>query len=237
MPDRNVTPLLALTLIARIAGATGGMEGGEIRTMVLADRAEYQVRDGENAWLWDGQGWIGGDINKAWFKVEGEYVENEGTESSELQALYSRAIASFWDVQLGIRHDVRPSPSTTYAVIGLQGLAPYFFEVDAAGFISEDGDASVRLEAEYDLFITRKLILQPRLEFDAAFSDVPELGIGSGFNGLEAGLRLRYALQREFAPYVGVEYAKLYGDTADFARLEGNRSENWQFVLGVRAWF
>ena len=234
---------IAALLLAALAGGAkaeegmGGMGKAETHAYLGLDRLEYQFRDGDNAALWDLQAWAGGDIQKAWIKAEGEWIDGEGVENSQLQALYSRAIAAFWDLQMGLRHDFSPNPSKTYAVFGVQGLAPYRFHIDAAGFLSEDGDFSTRIEAEYDLRITQRWILQPRGELDAAFGDVPELGIGSGFTTLEAGLRLRYEIRPEFAPYLGVEYQRLFGDTADFARLEGRDSSGWSAILGLRAWF
>lgn len=226
-----------LLLAATGVQAEGGMEGGGVQTWLAAERLEYQARDGHDAVLWDLQGWTGGDLHKAWIKAEGERLESEGTESSELQGLYSRAVLPYWDLQVGLRHDFRPGPSRSYAVIGLQGLAPYRFEVDAAAFVSEEGDISLRAESEYDLLITQRLILQPRLEVNIAFSDVPELEIGSGFTDVEAGLRLRYEIYREFAPYVGIEYARLLGDTGDLAKRAGEDAGGWSMVFGLRAWF
>ncbi len=126
---------------------------------------------------------------------------------------------------------------TSYLAFGIQGLAPYLFEVDLAGFISEDGDLSARAEFEYDLRITQRWILQPRIELNAAFSDVPELEISSGITALEAGLRLRYSFRPEFAPYMGVEYSRVYGASADAEREEGFSPSGWGLILGLRAWF
>ena len=122
-------------------------------------------------------------------------------------------------------------------MFGVQGLAPYWFEVDAAAFVSDDGDVSARLEAEYELFLTQKLILQPRAELDFAVQDVPELGIGSGLSTAEAGLRLRYEFRREFAPYIGVSWRRAFGETADFTRADGEDVESISFVAGLRLWF
>jgi copper resistance protein B len=136
-----------------------------------------------------------------------------------------------------VRHDFKPDPSRTYGVLGIQGLAPYWFEVDAAGFVSNEGDVSARLEAEYDFLFTQKLILQPRTELNFAVQDVKELGIGSGLSTAELGLRLRYEIVREFAPYVGVSWTRLVGKTEDFARDEGEDVSSVSFVAGVPLWF
>lgn len=201
------------------------------------DRLEYQLNDDKNNRVWDAQGWIGGDYNKLWLKTEGEGAPGDPLESTELQALYSRTIAPFWDIQAGVRHDFNPNPDRTFGVIGLQGLAPYWFEVDTAFFAGEQGDVRWRGEFEYELLLTQKLILQPRLEINASFDDQPEYGLGSGLNNMELGLRLRYEIRREFAPYIGVSWAKQYGDTADFAEAEGESTSTVSFVMGIRAWF
>ncbi|HEX8381568.1 MAG TPA: copper resistance protein B, partial [Allosphingosinicella sp.] len=153
------------------------------------------------------------------------------------QALWSRAINPWWNLQAGVRYDFRPDPERAHLVLGIEGLAPYWFEIDAAAFVSHKGDVTARFEAEYDQRLTQKLILQPRIEFDLAAQDVPELGIGSGLSTAELGLRLRYEFVPEFAPYVGVAYECAFGDTADFRRAAGDRAGGLNFLVGVRAWF
>ncbi|GLS00410.1 copper resistance protein B [Brevundimonas denitrificans] len=214
-------------------------ENGDVRvTAVILDRLEAGFGDDEETWLWDVQGWSGGDINRFWWKSEGEGGLDDGLEETELQALYSRALTPFWDVQAGVRQDVRPDgEDTTHLVLGLQGLAPYWWEVDAAAFLSTDGDLTARVEAEYDQRITQRLILQPRLEMDLSASDIPELEIGSGLSSVEAGLRLRYEFRKEFAPYVGVEWSRSFGDTADYIEARGGEPEDTRFVVGLKAWF
>ena len=217
---------------------TWAAEGEPLQYLVLADRLEYQTNEGDSLFLWDAQGWIGGDYNKLWVKTEGEYLfGSDRFEEVETQALYSRAIGRYWDVQAGVRHDFKPDPSRTYGVIGLQGLAPYWFEVDSALFVSDKGDVTARIEAEYDLLFTQRLILQPRAELNFAFQDVDELGIGSGLSTAELGLRLRYEIRREIAPYIGVSWTRSVGDTADFARGEGEDPGKVSFVAGIRLWF
>lgn len=214
-------------------------ENGDVRTTaVVIDRLEAGLGEGEDVWLWDAQGWSGGDINRFWWKSEGEGDFDGGVEEAELQALYSRAVTPFWDVQAGVRQDFRPDgEDTTHLVLGLQGLAPYWWEIDAAAFLSADGDLTARVEAEYDQRITHRWILQPRLEIDASASDIPELEIGSGLSSVEAGLRLRYEFRKEFAPYVGVEWSRALGDTADYIEARGGQAEDTRFVVGLKAWF
>ena len=214
-------------------------ENGDVRTTaVILDRLEAGFGDGGETYLWDVQGWTGGDINRFWWKSEGEGDFNGALEDAEVQALYSRAVTPFWDLQAGVRQDFRPDgEDTTHLVLGLQGLAPHWWEVDAAAFLSTDGDLTARVEAEYDQRITQRLILQPRLEIDASASDIPELEIGSGLSSIEAGLRLRYEFRKEFAPYVGIEWSRAFGDTADYIEARGGETDDTRFVVGLKAWF
>lgn len=214
-------------------------ENGDMRvTAVIIDRLEAGFGDSEDTYLWDAQGWTGGDINRFWWKSEGEGDFDGGLEEAEFQALYSRAVRPFWDVQAGVRQDYRPDgEDTTHLVLGLQGLAPYWWEIDAAAFLSTEGDLTARVEAEYDQRITQRLILQPRFEIDASASDIPELEVGSGLSSVEAGLRLRYEIRKEFAPYVGVEWSRAFGATADYIEARGGEVDDTRFVVGLKAWF
>lgn len=212
--------------------------GGGRTYRFMVDQLEIGLRDGRDGYAWeDVQFWYGGDLNKLWLKSQGEGRFGEGAESVEVQALFSRAIAPFFDLQAGVRYDFRPRPDRAHLVLGIQGLAPYWFEIDAAAFLSEKGDVTARAEVEYDQRITQRLILQPRAEVDFSLQDVPELDIGAGLSTTELGLRLRYEIVPEFAPYVGVQYERAFGDTADFRRASGDDVGGWSFVLGVRAWF
>lgn len=202
-----------------------------------AEEFEYRLTDGEHSFNWDAQGWVGGDDNKFWVKTEGEVLFEDGVEEAEIQALYSRRISDFFDAQVGVRYDFDPDPERAFGVFGVQGLAPHFFEIDAAGFVSEDGDVSARVEAEYDVLITQQLVLQPSLELNFAAQEVEALGIGSGVNDVELGLRLRYEVEREFAPYVGMNWRRDIGRTADFTRNEGESVDDLSFVTGIRFWF
>lgn len=204
---------------------------------LLVDRAEARVRDGRDGYAWDAQAWVGGDIDRLWIKTEGEGSFGERPEAAEAQLLWSHALDPWFNLQAGVRYDLQPNPERGHLVIGVQGLAPYWFEVDGALFLSDKGELSARFEAEYDQRITQRLILQPRVEFDLAAQNVPERGIGSGLSKTEAGLRLRYEVVPEFAPYVGVDYERAFGDTAGFARAAGERVGGWSLVAGVRTWF
>ena len=207
--------------------------GGLPHSGIIIDRAEARFTDGPDGYLVDGDAWWGGDVNKAWFKaeIEGEW---RGKPEAELQALYSRAIAPWFDLQAGVRYDARPGDDTVHAVIGVQGLAPYWFEVDAALFLSDRGDLTAHGEAEYDLRITPKLILQPRGEIALSAQDVPELGLGSGLTSVSLGARLRYEITPGLAPYVGIEAERAFGDTRRFRKAEGEDASPISLVAGVR---
>ncbi len=211
--------------------------GNQVNSLAIAERMEYSAADSEDAFVWEGQGWLGTDANKLWVKTEGEYVDGDGTEEAELQFLYSRAVSAFWDLQAGIRHDFKPSPSRSHLVFGAQGLAPYWFEVDSALFLSDEGKLTARLELEYDVLLTQRLILQPRLELNVAASSDREVGIGRGFFDSVAELRLRYEIRREFAPYLGVSWGGDFNDTADLVEREGGNPREFALVAGFRAWF
>ncbi|TXC69288.1 copper resistance protein B [Sphingorhabdus soli] len=210
--------------------------GGQSFAWFMADRAEYRARQGRDGYLWDVQGYYGGDIDKFWFKSEGEGSFGEKPEQAEVQALWSHAIGPWFDLQAGVRQDLA-GPDRTHAVIGVQGLAPYLFDIDAAAFLSNKGDVTARIEAEYDQRITQRLILQPRGEVNLAAQDIPALGIGAGIDSLELGVRLRYEFAREFAPYIGVEQEWKLGGSADFARAAGHDPSVTNYVAGVRFWF
>lgn len=224
----------------RMAAARAALQhhhGGMTNWFVMIDRLEAQFTEGETALVLDGQGWYGGDLNKLWIKTEGEYSsEEDAFEELEVQALWSRAVTPFFDFQAGIRYDFEPD-GRAHGVVGLQGLAPYWFEVDAAAFISEDADVTARIEAEYELLMTQRLILQPRVEVELSAQDIPELGVGAGVSNIEAGVRLRYEIKREFAPYLGVEWQGAFGDTADYIRADGGDPKRTAIVAGIRAWF
>jgi copper resistance protein B len=204
---------------------------------VMVDRLEVQSSDEGDTLAWDGNAWYGGDVNKLWLKSEGDYsLETDQLEEAEVQALWSRAITPYFDLQGGVRYDLEPK-GRTHAVLGIQGLAPYWFEVDAAAFLSSEGDLTARMEAEYEFRLTQRLILQPRLEAELSAQDIPELETGSGLASLNVGLRLRYEIVREFAPYIGVEWQGSFGGTADYLEAADEDRDRAVFVAGVRAWF
>ena len=210
--------------------------GGSNSWMVLIDQAEWRVRDGDDGYAWNGEAWYGGDKNRLVVKSEGEGAGGD-LEEAEVQLLYSRAISPYFDLQAGLRQDLQDGPRRTYATVGFEGLAPYWFETEGAVLLSNKGEAFARLEGSYDLRLTQKLILQPRAEMNLSAQDIPELELGSGVTDLELGLRLRYQVTRQFAPYVGVTFDQKFGGTADYARSLGEDDQETSFVIGVRTWF
>ena len=211
--------------------------GGRPIYFVMLDLAEYQLRKQGDGYRWEGEAWFGADINRLTLKTEGEGGFGAKTESAEIQALYSRAVGPYFNLQAGVRQDFGQGPDRTYATVGFEGLAPYWFEVEGALFLSSKGDLLGRLEGYYDQRITQRLVLQPRVELNLAAQDVPENRLGAGLTDAELGLRLRYEITRQFAPYVGVSYEAKTGRTADFARARGEEPTGASFVFAIRAWF
>lgn len=210
-------------------------EHGDISwSRVMIETAEY--RPSGDGYRWRARASFGGDVDRFELKTEGE-GERGDLEAAEVQALYSHAIGPNFEVVAGVRQDFQPRPRRTYAALGIEGVAPYWFDVEATAFLSDKGDLLARLEGSYDLRLTQRLILEPRAEANLAAQDVPATGVGSGLSDLEVGLRLRYAIRPEFAPYVGINWERTFGDTADFARAAGRDVEQTRFVVGLRAWF
>ena len=235
--DHAADALYDPAVMARARAAMIRENGGMTFSQLMIDRAEYRAHKGGDSYHWEGEGWIGGDINRLAIKSEGEGAVGGALHSAELQALYSRAIDPWWNLIAGVRHDIRPQPQRSYATIGIEGLAPYWFEVEAQAFLSDRGDAHLRIEGSYDQRLTQRLILQPAAELNVAAQDVPELGIGAGLSDVELGLRLRYELAREFAPYVGINWERRVGDSARFARAAGEGASTTSLVMGLRFWF
>ena len=228
--------LLIISILLLPATVIADAEDDPVLTKVMIDQLETRDVGGDNEFVWDIQGWVGKDLTKFWIKSEGERSSGE-TEEAEVQFLYSRALSTYWDLQAGIRHDFEPSPSRDWLAIGFMGLAPYFFEIDTALFIGESGRTALRFEAEYELLFTQRVILTPEIEVNFFGQDDVAVGVGSGLSDVEAGLRLRYEFRREFAPYIGVNWSRLFGRTADFAGANGISKSDSQFMIGIRAWF
>ena len=233
--------LLAVTLFLAyisifVSSAQAASRDDPLLFMLKADKLEARDTDEGTVTAWEGHFWAGRDLNKLWIKTEGERSD-EGTESAEVQLLYSRAIDANWDLQAGLRKDTDPDPERDWFAIGVYGVAPYFFEVDSAVFFGEDDQINLRFETEYEFMLTQKWVLVPEVEFNWFSEDDDELGIGKGFSDIEAGIRLRYEITRQIAPYIGINYERLLGDTRDIAEAGGEDSSDTQAVAGLRFWF
>lgn len=189
-----------------------------------------------NTFRWEAQGWLGTDENRVWLLSEGRYSNNQLDDGIQ-QLFYGRAISTYFDALVGVRYDLDSLPGRGWGAIGIQGLAPQFFKVSAIGYVSGEGHLGARLEASYDLLITQRLILQPQIELNFYSEDDPARQVGAGLAELDTGLRLRYEITRQFAPYVGVTYLGQYGATANYVSAVGGATQQVRFTAGLRAWF
>lgn len=205
-----------------------------VHAYLLLDRLETSD-DPSRPFAWEASGWIGGDLHRGWLRSEGE--REHGHTDASLELFYGRAVARWWDLLAGVRHDGGEGPSRTWAAIGVQGLAPYKFEVEATAYLDADGRTAARVEAEYDTLLSNRLILQWQAEAAWFGEDDQARGIASGLATVEAGVRLRYEFSRRFAPYVGVAWERAHGGTARLRRAEGEEVEDVRVVAGVRMWF
>lgn len=236
-PDYAADAVWGADAMAPIRRAVYAEHGSMTTGAVMIDRFEYHSQKGRDGYSWEGEAWYGGDYDRLWLKSKGEGGFGGALDEAEVQALWSHAIDPWFNLQTGVRYDLRPAPGRAHLAVGVQGLAPYMFEIDVAAFLSDRGGLSARIEAECDQRITNRLILQPRAEIDLAAQDTRAIRIGSGVSSIEAGLRLRYQFVPEFAPYLGVEYERNVGNTARFSRAAGEGAGGWRAVFGVRAWF
>lgn len=214
--------------------AFAGAEDDPLLYKVMIDQLEVREATGSNPLVWDAEAWIGKDLNKFWFKTEGERV-NDKTAEADVEFLYSRAIATFWDFQTGWRRDT--VLDRDWLALGFKGLTPYQIDVDASLFVGESGMLEATLDAEYEYMITQKLVLSPEIEVSFHNKDDRVAEIGSGLSAIDLGLRLSYEVRREFAPYIGINFAKKFGQTANFAEDEGEDTSDTQLVAGIRIWF
>ena len=230
-----------IVLAPRIVFAQDVDHGGHtvhdnaINFQVLFDQLELQFVHGEPGSRWDSKSWIGGDLNRLWFRTEGDAVDGV-LDTAEAQLLYGRSFARWWDVVAGIRYDPRPSPSHTWLAIGVQGLAPYFLDVQATAFIGPSGHTAGRIEVEHELLLTQRLVMQSLVELSLSGKDDPDRGVGAGLSTGEVGFRFRYEIKRELAPYAGVVWHKKLFGTGDATREAGGDAGGWHVVGGLRFW-
>jgi copper resistance protein B len=223
--------LLSLMTIMGLGQNAQAASGDDpLRTMLVMDRFEVLNND-ESTKVWEGSFYIGYDLDKLYIYSDGE-ATSDGLESSQNELVYSRAIAPFWDAQIGLVYDKNEDASKTWGEIAIAGLAPYYFETRAALLVNGDGNMGLRLDAEYEILFTQKLILSTSVEADLYSKDDATMQLGSGLSSMEAGLRLRYEFVREFAPYIGVTWEKTFGNTRNY-----NAVDETNFLVGVRFWF
>jgi len=236
--SRTPIPVLTDTDRAAVYNAAGGhrVHDSGINSLLLINQLEWQGGEGDGALNWDIKGWVGGDIDRLWLRSEGERSAGR-TENAEVQALWGHAISPWWDLVGGVRQDFKPGDGQTWTAFGAQGMALYNFEAEATVFVGEAGRTAARLEGDYDILLTNRLILQPTAELNFYGRNDPQRGVGSGLSDSELGLRLRYEVRREFAPYVGVTWNRSYGQTAQYARDDGEDTHQVRWVVGVRLWF
>jgi len=201
---------------------------------VTLERLEWQP--GEDSFHWDANAWYGGDFDKVWFEAEGERQAGT-TRESRLELSWDRIVSRWWSLRTGVRHDGGTGPAREWLALGVAGLAPGFLDVEASVYYGEGGRSALRLATHRDLLFTQRLVLRPELELSAYGRDDPQKQLGAGLSDLAAGLRIRYEWQREFAPYLGVRWVSHFGDTADIRRAAGEKTEEWQWLAGIRAWF
>jgi copper resistance protein B len=230
------TPAASYAMPRMESNAMPPVEDNRIFGHVLFDQLEGRF-GGNVDFRWDGQGWIGTDYDKFWVKSEGFRRFDGKVDDGRHEFLYDRAITTYFDLQAGLRSDIDSRPSRHWGAVGIQGLAPLFFDVEATAYVSDQGHIAGRLKASYDLLITQRLILQPEAELNLYSKSDPARLIGAGFSDIDTGLRLRYEFDRKFAPYIGIAYENKFGQTANFARRAGESTNGVRFLLGVRAWF
>jgi copper resistance protein B len=239
-PARELPPFIAPVTDADRNAAFPDVEGHTVHDetvhhFVLLDQLEWQSVEGGSLNV-DSKAWVGGDRDRLWFRFEGEAADGE-TGHAEAHVLFGRHASRWWDVVGGVRQDVGAGPSRTWLAFGVQGLAPYWFDVEATAYIGESGRSHLRIETEYELLLTNRLIVQPLVEVEIYGKSDPEREIGAGLSSAEAGLRLRYEVRREFAPYLGITWKRTFFGTADSARASGEGTRTASFTTGVRVWF
>lgn len=236
MKTLKITVVCGLLSFGFITPSQAAMGDDPLLGKFILDRLETSDADGSGPLNWELDAWLGKDLNKLWLRSEGERIDSETEQINEIS--YSRAIAPFWDAQLGYRQErAANSISRDFISASIRGLAPYLFDTRAAIVVGEDEQFGIDAEFEYEFLFTQRWVLIPEIELRLWSQDDPEIGVGSGLSTAAFGLRLSYAFRREFAPYIGFSWSKSFGNTADFVRLEGEDTSSSQFVAGIRVWF
>jgi len=208
---------------------------------VMFDQLEWRAAGaGEGRGAWDAQAWYGGDYNKLWVKTEGRYVASgpeKGLRDSDVELLWNRVVGRWWNMQVGGRQDFGPSQARTWLAVGMQGLAPQWFETEATAYFSDEGRTAIRLKSQYDLLLTQRLVLQPFVEANLYGRSDPTHQLGSGLSDVELSVRLRFEIRRELAPYVGIVWLRRFGGTADLVTAAGGARSDLELALGLHVWF
>jgi copper resistance protein B len=225
-------------LVTGMEPFVGGMPPVEDRGVfahALLNQNEGRYNGINTQYRWSGEAWAGTDYNRLWIRSEGTVAKGK-VEDGIQEFLFSRAITTFFDLQGGLRSDLDSLPTRNWASLGIEGLAPGFFNIEATGYASAQGHLSARFEGYYDLLITNRLILQPQIELTFYSKSDPSREVGPGLSEIDAGLRLRYGFTRKLAPYIGVTYEGKYGQTANFAKQAGQSTSDFRFTFGLRIW-
>lgn len=225
-------------IAARVPSWGPPVEDNHVFYHMQLDQFEGRTNGPGNEFRWDGEAWLGTGMNRLWVKSEG-IKDDTAVSDGDQEALYDRPIPHmrYFDAQVGMRADLDSGPGREWAAVGIEGLAPYFFEFAPTLYIRDGGHVAGRINGSYDLLLTQRLIVQPQAELNFYSKDDPARGIGSGFSDIDAGVRLRYEITRKFAPYIGYAYSGKYGSTATYAHQSGESSSDSRFVFGLRVWY
>lgn len=212
-----------------------GMGGNAVNYLVLVDRLEWQRNGAESGATLGSHGWVGFDRDRLWFRVDAD-AHHGRIAHAQAQVLYGRQFSQWWDVVAGVRQDVRPGPARTWGAIGVQGLAPYRFDVQATAYVGASWRTLVRFETKHDLLLTNRLVLQPIAEVEIAGKADPDRSADAGGGSADAGFRVRYEWRRDLAPYIGVAWRREWRSTAGVSGADGEGAGT-RFVAGLRWWF
>ena len=203
----------------------------------LLEQFEYRAAGHDSVSRWEGEAWVGTDTHRVWIKSEGVVGRHGDVRDGDHEVLYDRPVSTYFDVQAGLRIDLDAAPGRAWAAFGIEGLAPYFLHVSATGYASDGGHFAAKVQLFYDQLLTQRLILQPQFEINVYTKVDPRRQVGSGLSNIDAGIRLRYEVNRKFAPYVGVSYQRAFTSTAQYVRAESGRAGNASVLVGIRGWF
>lgn len=235
VPNGHVAPAPPSTYPTHPGMGEMGMHGTPFNVFTRVDELERGFGPGPDVTSFNAGGWLGGDLDRFAWRAEGEH--ERGVTDASVEAFYSHAVAAFWNIQAGLRQDVGEGTSRSWAAFGVQGLAPYWFDLEATAYVGQGGRTAVRVEARYDVLFTQRLVLTPKFELNAYGKSDPSRDIGAGLSDVEAGLRLRYEFTRRFAPYLGLDWQRRLGNTASMARAQGQDAGQWRWGAGLRLWF